>query len=72
MAVWGLCHTACHTTTDQERDEAEAPPAEPGYTPEISRDERLDARGIHGAYAYPHPHKPLVQVTMDTEYELDE
>jgi hypothetical protein len=72
MAVRGLCHTACHTATNQQRDEAEAPPAEPRYTPEISRNERLEARGVYGAYAYPHPHKPLVQVTMDTEHELDE
>jgi hypothetical protein len=72
MAVRGLCHTACHTATNQQRDEAETPPAEPWYTSEISRDERLDARGVHGAYARPHPHKPLVQVTMDTEHELDE
>jgi len=72
MAVRGLCHTAGHNATNQQRDEAEAPPAEPRYIPEISRDQRLDARGVHGAYAYPHPHKPLVQVTMDTEHKLDE
>jgi hypothetical protein len=72
MAVWGLCHMACYTATNQQRDEAKTPPAEPRYIPEISRNERLDTRGVHGAYAYAHPHKPLVQVTMDTEHELDE
>jgi len=72
MTVWGLCHTAGHDATNQQRDEAKAPPAEPRYIPEISRDERLDACGVHGAYAYPRPQKPLVQVTMDTEHKLDE
>jgi len=72
MAVRGPCHTACHTATNQQRDEAEAPPTEPWYTLKISCDERLDAHGVHGAYAHPRPHKPLVQVTMHTEHELDE
>ena len=72
MAVRGLCHTAGHTATDQQRDEAEAPPAEPRYIPKISRNECLEACGVHSAYAYPRPHKPLVQVTMDTEHKLDE
>jgi hypothetical protein len=72
MAVGGLCHTACHTATNQQRDEAEALPAEPWYTPEISRWERLDTRGVQGAYANAHPHKQLVQVTMYTEHKLDE
>ena len=60
VAVRGLCHTACHTATNQQRDEAEAPPAGPWDTPEISRGKHLDARGVHGAYANPHSHKPLV------------
>jgi hypothetical protein len=72
MAVRGLCHTACHTAANQQRDEAEALPAEPWYTLELSQYERLDARGVHGAYANPHPHKPLVQVAMNTEHKLDE
>ena len=55
MAVRGLCHTACHTAANQQRDEAEALPAEPWYTLELSQYERLDARGVHGAYANPHP-----------------
>jgi hypothetical protein len=72
MAVWGLCHTTCYTTTNQQRDEAEAPPTEPWNTLKISRNERLDAHGVHGADTYPRPHKPLVQVTMHTEHKLDE
>ncbi len=72
MAVRGLCRTACHTATNQQRNEAEALPAEPWYTPEISRWERLDTRRVQGAYANAHPHKQLVQVTMYTEHKLDE
>jgi len=72
MAVRGICHTACHPATNQQRDEAEALPAEPWYTPEISRWERLDTRGVQGANANAHPHKQLVQVTMYTEHKLDE
>jgi len=72
MAVRGLCHTAGYTATNQQRNEAEALPAEPWYTPEISRGERFNVCEIHGAYASSYPHKPLVQVTMDTEHELDE
>ena len=44
----------------------------PGIPLELSQYKCLDARGVHGAYANPHPHKPLVQVTMDTEHKLDE
>jgi len=72
MAVWGLRHTACHTAANQQCDKAEALPAEPWYTPKLSRYEHLEARGVHGAYANPYSHKPLVQVTMDTEHKLDE
>ena len=72
MAVRGLCHTAGHHAPNQQRDEAEAPPAEPRDISEISRDKCLDACGVHSADAYPRPHKPLVQVTMDTEHKLDE
>jgi len=72
MAIRGFCHTACHTATNQERNEAEDAPAEPRYTPKISRGERFDAHKVHGAYANPYSHKPLVQVTVDTEQKLDE
>jgi hypothetical protein len=72
MTVWGLCHTACHTAANQQRHEAEALPAQPWYTPEISRYECLEAGGVYGTYAHSHPHEPLVQVTMDTEHKLDE
>jgi hypothetical protein len=72
MTVWGLCHTACHTAADQQGNEAEALPAQPWDTPEISHYECLDAGGVHGTYAHSHPHEPLVQVTMDTEHKLDE
>jgi len=72
MAVRGLCHTACHTATNQQRDEAKAPPAQPWDASEFSRDERFDVRVVHGTDAHSHPHKPLVQVTMDTEQKLDE
>jgi hypothetical protein len=71
MAVWGLCHTACHTTANQQRNEAEAAPAQPWYTPKISHYERLYARRVHSAYAHTHTHEPLVQMTMDTEQKLD-
>jgi len=72
MAIRSFCHTACHTATNQKRDEAEAPPAESRDTSKISRSEHFDAHRVHGAYANPNPHKPLVQVTMDAEQKLDE
>jgi hypothetical protein len=72
MAVWGRCYATGYDAADQQRDEAEALPAEPCYTTEVSCYERLEARGVHSAYANPHPHNPQTQVTMDTEHKLDE
>jgi hypothetical protein len=60
------------TAPDQERDEAEAAPAEPWEPSEFSRKERFEVRGVHGADAHPHPHEPLVQVTIDAEQKLEE
>ena len=55
MAVRGLCHTACHTAANQQRDEAEALPAEPCIPPSSANTSVLMRVGSMGPMPIPTP-----------------
>jgi hypothetical protein len=72
VAVGGLCHTACHTTADQQSHETKTLPAGAWDTTESAGSERLDAGGIRRAHTSPHSYEKLVQMTVYSEHELNE